>query len=416
MPPDDVAAPAPAAPSQDNPAPAPADKPKPGTPELARWHGQRAQAILAKEAEQSAESESPAGTPPKDPKTGRFLKQAKQKTRADAGPGEAHNLAESGATPEPATKEAKPKPREEGQVPDSIAAIRRLANEGKWEEAFTRAFGRVPGDDLGGKGWGAWRAEAKRVKTEVEGKLRHVEQREGQLRQIHAELSAEFKPMADARKALQEGDLDKAFQLFAGTDFNTFSRNYLRQSTGPNVGKDPAVLELRKENQELRQMMQQFIGQQQETTKQQQQERARREYLDGMVAALSASDDQRIANAAKSQAFQRKVIEIQRLHYDETTDETLSHAEAAQLALDALDREREEIFGSSAPQPEPRGQSRTPPARAATPARQTARAVTTLSQKEAAEAATEPKLKGKALVEKYVRLANAQMLKQNGIG
>jgi len=134
-----------------------------------------------------------------------------------------------------------------------------------------------------------------------------------------------------------------------------------------------------------------------------------------MVRELEASDDPRIARAAKRQAFQKKVLEIQQEHYDPTSDWTIPHIEAAQLAIEALENEYGawgEVFGGSSSRPEPRGESRTQPARAATPAKPTARAVTTLSQKEAAEAATQPKLKGKDLIAKYVAQHDAMMLKQ----
>jgi hypothetical protein len=294
--------------------------------------------------------------------------------------------------------------------------VRRLWNEGKFDEAFQRAFGRIPEEQLNSKGWAAWRAESKKQRAEVQAKVSEVERQKAELRDIHGRLMAEYQTMHDARKALQDGDLDAAFQKFAGVDFNTFSRNHLRQSTAPSVGKDPAfqalqreLAEVRRENQEHRQRMQ-------EQASQAQKERAQREYVADMIDTLEASDDQRIVKAARRPKFQQKIIEIQQQHWDPTTEWTLPHEEAAQMALQELESEWGEVFGGSASRPEPRGESRTQPARAATPAKPTARAVTTLSQKEAAEAATQPKLKGKALVEKYVAQANAMLLKQNGIG
>lgn len=415
--PDDVAAPVAAAeaPAAETPqaTPAAGDKPKAGSPELARWHARRAQAVLAKE--QDGTAEPPAGAPPKDPKTGRFQKRAKT-TAGEPGSAGAHNPGVSGATPEPATK-PKPAERDEGAIPDSLAAVRRLASEGKLEEAFKRAFGRTPDELLNSKSWAAFRAESKKVRTEAETKLRESQTKEQQLRQLQQELSAEFKPLHDARKALQAGDLDEAFKLFAGTDFNTFSRNYLRQSTGPNVGKDPAFLELQKEIRAMREENQQLRQREQEQQKQQTQEQARKQYMDNMVATLEASDDPRISRAAKRHAFQQKVLQIQREHYDAASDWTIPHIEAAQLAIEALENEYGEwgeVFGGSSSRPEPRGETRTPPARAATPARQTPSRVTTLSQKEAAEAATQPKLKGQALIDKYARIARANLV--NGAG
>ena len=401
-----AAAPSPAESAPQAPSPQ-GEKPKSGTPELARWHAQRAQAVLAKEsAEQASSPAEPQAAPERDPRTGKFLKQPKAKA------------AEVKTEPEAKSEPREPKPaKEEGQIPDSVARLRRLVADGKTEQALS-AIGLSP-EGLNGKNWGAWRAEAKRIRSEADGKLRDVEQREARLSQVHQDLMAEFKPLHDAKKALAAGDLDEAFKLFAGTDFNTFSRNYLRQSTSPNVGKDPAVLALQKRLEQMEQENRDYRQREQQASQQQAQERKQREYLDNMVRDLESSDDPRISRAANRPAFQRKVFQIQQEHYDPATDWTIPTLEAAQLAIDSLASEYGEwsdVFGGSSSRPEPRGESRTAPARAATPARPTARAVTTLSQKEAAEAATEPKLKGKALIAKYVAQANAAMYKANGIG
>jgi hypothetical protein len=179
------------------------------------------------------------------------------------------------------------------------------------------------------------------------------------------------------------------------------------------------VLELRKQLDDTRREIQEFRQREQEQAKSTAQERAQREFVGNMVRELEASDDPRIARAAGRKAFQRKVLEIEQEHYDPATDWTIPHAEAAQLAIEALADEYGEwgdVFGGASPKPEPRGETRTQPARAATPARQTARAVTTLSQKEAAEAATEPKLRGKALLDKWTAKAVAAQFKSNGVG
>ncbi len=410
---DEVVA-APEAPAVEAPA-APSAKPKAGSAELARWHGNRAQAQVIKETAEAAagvEPTDPAGTPPKDPVTGRFLKGAKKTKTAAA------------ATVDPtqpnaaAPVAAKPK-ADDSKIPDSLAAVRRLVAEGKMEEAFTRAFGKVPEELLNSKAWDSWRHENKKIKAQVAQEREAVQRQANQLQQIHQELSREFAPLHAGREAFKAGDYDEAFRQWTGEDLNAFQRKALRQMTNPGVGKDPAVLELRSENQRLQKQLQDFIQGQTEQQKRAEVERRANDYRASMVASLESSDDPDISSAAKNPKFQQRVWDVLSAHYDRASDSTLPFAEAAELAKDQILAEQQElggVFGGHASQPVHSGKSVTAPARAATPARPTARAVTTLSQNGAAEAAAQPKLKGKELLDEYKRRAAALYAQQNGIG
>ncbi len=396
-------------------APAPSEKPKAGTPELARWHGARAQVQVNSEIAASEGTEPAAdtgATPPKDPVTGRFLKGAKKTKTVDAAPVD--------PTTQPKTTAPTPKPKaDDSKIPDSLAAVRRLVAEGKIEEAFTRAFGKVPEELLNSKAWDSWRHENKRIKAQVAQEREAVQRQSAQLQQIHQELSREFAPLHAGREAFKAGDYDEAFRQWTGEDLNAFQRKALRQMTNPGVGKDPAVLELRQQNQALQRQLQEFIQGQSEAQKQAEIQRRSNDYRNNMVASLEQSDDPDISSAAKNPKFQQRVWEVLAAHYDRASDATIPFAEAAELARDQILAEQRElggVFGGSSPAPVPSGKSGTAPARAATPARPTAHAVTTLSQNGAAEAAAQPKLKGQALLDEYKRRAAALYAQQNGVG
>ncbi len=392
------------------PAPVdPGEKPKSGTPELARWHAKRATAELAK-----ADGQEPAettGMPPKDPVTGKFLKRGQKTKTVDAAPVDP-------TQPKTTAPVAKPK-ADDSKIPDSLAAVRRMASEGNVIGAVERALGKPLADLVTSKAFDALRHETKTARAKVAEEREAVQRQSAQLQQIHQELSREFAPLHAGREAFKAGDYDAAFMHWTGEDLNAFQRKALRQMTNPGVGKDPAVIQLQQQNQALQRQLQEFIQGQSEAQKQADIQRRASDYRNSMLASLEQSDDPDISAAAKNPKFQARVWQVLADHYDARSDATIPFAEAAELARDAILAEQQElggVFGGHASAPVPSGQPRTPPARAATPARPTARAVTTLSQSEAAEAAAAPKLKGRALLDKYIHLGNQMVAKQNGIG
>src|SRR5262245_33175955 len=174
------------------PTPAPAAEPLAGAPEPPRKD--RSAALIEKavkaqkrmDAERAAkdlgeETES-AGPKERDPKTGQFLKSGakpKAETRADAGPGGAHNPAEPGATPGPATKKPVEDPEKPGPSADSKA--RRLVREGKLAEAM-QTIGLDP-SKLESPKWAAWRKENDRAAAAISESRAQVERERAEVRQ-----------------------------------------------------------------------------------------------------------------------------------------------------------------------------------------------------------------------------------------
>ncbi len=408
---DEVVAPvAPAEPA------APAEKPKAGTAELARWHGARAQVTVNQEtleAEAGTQPADPAGMPPKDPVTGKFLKRG-QKTKTVAAASTVPTAEPNATAPVAAKSKA-----DDSKVPDSLAAIRRIAAEGNVVGAVERALGKPLADLVTSKAFDALRHETKRAREIVANEQAAVQRQSQQIQQIHQELSREFAPYAAGKKAFEAGDFDEAFRQWTGEDLNAFQRKALRQMTNPGVGKDPAVLELRSENQRLQKQLSDFIQGQTEQQKQADIQRRANDYRNSMLSSLENSDDPAISSAAKNPKFQARVWQTLADHYDARSDSTIPFAEAAELARDAILAEQQElggVFGGPASAPVPSGQPRTLPARAATPARPTANPVTTLSQNGAAEASAQPKLRGQALLDEYKRRGAALYARQNGVG
>lgn len=432
MPPDApaaAAAPTDAAPAPGGASPPPA-APKERGAALIRKH---VEAHEKARAEQAAKELGPEpgekGAPGRDPETGKFLPaaaKAKAKARpkvddkslrADVGPDEPHKPVEPGATPGPATKAEPAETEKPGPSADSKA--RRLVREGKIAEAM-QTIGLDP-SKLESPKWAAWRKNNEQQARAIADSRAEVERSRAEMQSTARELVTSLQPFIKAKAAFDSEDYEEAFQLAFGIDLNSFQRKALGKLASPGVGKDPVIAELRKEISELKTQRQQ----EREQLTRAQQEQAVREnqqrYWANLTSELQGSDDPRISKAAERQQFVRAVFDIQRQHYDRDTDSTLPAHEAAELAIERIEAEYSEwgqVFGgASASSDETATRARIPAATgpSGTSARKTAKAVTTLNPSEAAEAAPATKLKGKALIEKYARMALANQVRANGV-
>ncbi len=348
--------------------------------------------------------------PAKDPKTGKFLK-AGQKPAAKAA--SATETADKPADAQAAPVAKKTEPEATG----SLGKARRLVAEGKVNEALD-LIGLKP-DKIDHKAWKQWRINNEAVASAVKAQRDEVESGKAELDRVARQLSAEFKPLSDGKKAYEAGDYEEAFRLWTGEDLNSFQRKALQRMSNPGIDKDPAFTAIRSENAELRKQLTDFITQQQEAQKTQSLEQRRQERWQGMVEALKNSDDERIVTAADKGAFQKRVWQVLGRHYDEATDSTLPDTEAAEIAFEELTREYEEqgqIFGGK-PADVVRDRVASNPAtpdQGRNPARRPARAATSLSTSEAAEAAPDRKLRGKALLDSFIRRAQSERAREMG--
>ena len=155
-----------------------------------------------------------------------------------------------------------------------------------------------------------------------------------------------------------------------------------------NKTKDPEVIKLRKELEALRADKQTEEQRRQQIQHQHERADARKSYLAKVGTELSEMDDARIALVAAKPAFIQKVFDIQEQNWNEQTQSTLDTIEAAELAWEEL---YEGVAGETSATAAPSVSRSTGTTK--TPARQVAKATTTLNPHEASEASPAHKLK-----------------------
>ena len=238
-------------------------KPAPGTRELAEFYAKKA--VVARNADVAAaqegmeaaraEGDAPAEETPAEPaegrergKDGKFkpkgakdAKQAKPKP-ADATVGEgAGQDAGAAAVVAPDGDAA----RESGDAPTGgLSQARKLVSKGDIAAAL-KLIGLHP-EKLEGKQWGAFRQREKAAQDAI----RHAEQMQQELRQIHAGLERKYGAIDEARKLYEAEDYDAAFKIWTGESPDDFQRKRIHAMH--TKAKDPEVVKLRKELEALR--------------------------------------------------------------------------------------------------------------------------------------------------------------------
>lgn len=354
------------------------------------------------EAPAAEEAEKPAT--PQRGKDGKFV-------AGERGSTSPHKAGQPGATPGPATEEDKPKEepaKTESALKGSDARASKLIKEGKISEAL-EVIG-LSADKLEGKHWAAFDKHSKRVASQIGEARQAIEREKAELTQVAQQVWRDVAPFIEAKKAIAAEDDDKAFQILFGQSVDDYMRSRVRKLANPSVEALQKRLEQRERLDKEREQQEAQRAQQIQAQRAQleQQERAQN-YRKELTEELKASDDPRIAKAAERQLFIEEVLAVQRKYYDKASDWTLPASEAAQRAFEKLYGEYSEWNEIFAAQPGGSSQGRVTGANkpvgvtgAANPVRRTAKS-TSLNPSEAAEAAPPVKLKGKALMDYYVR-------------
>jgi len=320
----------------------------------------------------------------------------------------------AGEKPAPA-EPVKPGEKPVEKAPEVVGGIgkaQRLVREGKIADALN-LIGLDP-EKLDGPKWAAWRHENKKASASIGESRQQVEQQAGQVQQFAQQLVRDFQPMIHAKQAWANEDYDAAMQLAFGVDLNTFQRRALASMANPGAGKDPAVVATRQElyalKQELARRDQAAAAQYQQATV----DGTRQEYWNNLTSELKGADDVRISKAAERELFVREVFAIQKQHYDPQSDSTLPALEAAELAYERMHgefAEWEDVFGGGSSTDAKRDRGAKTPAATGPGGIQVRRAQkpTSLNPSQAAEASPAVKLKGKALMDFYVRKTQEAM-------
>lgn len=298
------------------------------------------------------------------------------------------------------------KPEGEKAAPaGGLASLQRAVNEGRIDEAL-RAIGL---DEKGptSKQWEAFNLQSKRAKAAIEKRAQEVAQREQQLTQIVGNLEQQYGRFRAAAQAYQAGDLERAAQLAFGEGFDAINQKAIRQM----ATRDPEVAQLRAELEQRDRQQAERERQAQEQARVAHVERQREGYVRNLAADLSSLEDSRITAAVEVEPdFVRRVFAVQAKHYDARTDETIPTAEAAEIALAELEAEyqrRTRIFGGASAAAPGVGGAKSAPRQGPSGRVSPVKPKTQLRTREGTEAHAEPRLTGKALMDKYVRQAIA---------
>ncbi len=389
-----------------------AEKPAPGSLELIQYHAEKAQADFAErldadgidELEENA-IEKPQSDKPRG-EDGKFKPKDEKAAKV-----------EPVAKTEPTPVKEKPAPAEP-VIPESIVALRDLVAEGKIADAL-KALGVDAEKGLTSKQWTAFRkdnekavARSEKVKAEAAAAYQHVER-------VAAGLEQQFGRYRAAQTAYQAGDFDAAFQYAFGEDLNSFQQKAISRM----ANRDPEVARLRQELQARDARQAQMAQQAQAQQEQQSIERERADYIANLAKELTELDDPRIPRAAGRKDFVQRVFAAQAAHLvvrRDGSEATISTREAAELALAELEQEYtglRSVFDGEGGAVKPARSSTGVKPGGKTPTRPVSpvRPAVNLKTQEAAEAHREVPLRGKALLEKHVRLT-AMALKREREG
>lgn len=261
-----------------------------------------------------------------------------------------------------------------------------------------------------GEGWAKQKRYFDNVAARVIEAQKAADEKEKEVRSIAEKLVKDHEGYANARKLYDEGEYEEAFKLAFGEEMHEFQKKAFSKLANPTLGKDPTVLALRKEIEDLRKEREEEKRKALEQEEVRTIEQKRAEYRKELAAELAALDDTAIAAGAEDPEFVTEVFEEQRKAYDRRTGQTLSPQEAAEKVIEryrAVAERARKFSGQSVPQTDtgsPAAPSGTSPGKSApSPAKPTS-----LNAKEASEAASTPKLRGRDLIEYHVRRASQQ--------
>lgn len=409
----------------------PVQTPEERSEALIQRHARAAAVDAAAEPEGAAEGGS-TGERPRGP-DGKFLpeKKAKAKGKDDAS-GKKEDKAASEAVPKPAAHSGggagegsadsaeDPTPAPE-PLTGGLGKARRLAQEGKLGEAL-KMIG-VDAEKLTSGQWGAWRKENARREREIVAAHQEVERQRESVKAEARQLVAELRPYAEAAEALKSGDEDRVFEIIFGKSVDEWQRERLGRMHRGDLRKDPVVTELKKlfeAEKTERQKLEQRLLEREEAEKLErakaEQQRAQETYRADLAARLADSGDPRLERAASLPWFVQKVHQLRLDSYriDPMTgrEDCLSEEEAIEAAYDEdklTVAQWKQLTGSlpAAANRGPDTQNQVATDRRGTDVRRAAKAPTTLSRSEAADAVTheKPPPGSKELVEYHARLA-----------
>lgn len=285
----------------------------------------------------------------------------------------------------------------------TIAFAQKLVVDGKIADAM-KAIGLDP-EGLSGKAWEAFRKDNAKAAAKLERSREDATRARGEAEQAYryveqtaANLERQYGAYKAAHEALQAGDLDKFAQAL-GTSFDELNRRALQQLST----RDPEVAKIRAELTEERRARAEESARAQQATQ-----------WTGAVQrtqqALSSMEDPRVTAAlSEDPAFAPAVL----THLLETAKRTGDDSMTLDMAVNAVlgsaqaqYARMQKIFGGAQAPPAVGGgtsASREEPSRRVSPAKPRPQ----LTSRGAAEAHAAPKLRGQALLDKYVRQAQA---------
>lgn len=274
----------------------------------------------------------------------------------------------------------------------SQAKLREILEEEGPEAAFEAAFGKKPQDfNINSKRWEEWRKANQRTKRQFAEKEQQLVDYHQRLQSAASQLKSDFGGFMEARQLAEKGDVAGALKAAFGWDASEFNKRLIRSMQG-DAARDPAVDELKRELLALREERQREREDMRREIEQRQIEQSRQNYRTELRQELTRSGDRQLQSLAKKEQFLDHIITIQRDHYDPDTRTTLPVLEAADMARQAILDEFGDVIGA----PRDEDDSSESGRGGSIPAKATARAVKTLSQRGAAEAS--PPLKnGKAM-------------------
>jgi hypothetical protein len=381
-----------------------AEKPAPGSLDLIQHHAQIAQAN--RDAELEAE-----GIEPEDNADERLNGKADKESGRDE---KGKFVAKTKEAAEPAKAEPAPKEKPaaaEPAVAESLTALQKLVNEGKIADAL-KAIGL---DEKGpnSKQWEAFRKDAVKERTRVEKQAAEVRAAYQNVERVAAGLEQQHGRFRAAQAAYQAGDFDAAFQHAFGEDLNSFQQKAIQRL----ATRDPEVARLRQEMQQRDQRDAQMRAQQEAAAAERELVAEREGYLANLGKELTELDDPRIPRAAGRKDFVQRVFAVQAKHYNARSDSTISTREAAEKALAELESEYSELRSvfdgeGGAAKPARPSTGVKPGAKVSTRPVSPARQSTHLRQQEAAEPHVSEPLRGKALIQKHVRMTLANLKRE----
>lgn len=301
-----------------------------------KWAAKAVEAMNAGKSEPA--EEAPAEKP--RAKDGKFATSKEKsavaaKPKVDPDSAVAKDVGKAEAKPADAAADKEPADKAEAQpeLVGSLGKARRLAREGKYEEAAKLID--LPLDKIPGSHWAAWRRENAKKESQILEAHAVVKREREALEADARQIVSEFKPYVAAKKAYEAGDYEEFFKLTTGEDLNTFQRKALAKLHGaPSVAKDPAVLELRAQLEAERK---ERVALQQKLDQEKQQAEARKvhaEYVEGLKGRIAEYPDERVAAAAEKPWFVKLVLDERRKHYDPNTDTSITEEEAIERVFD----------------------------------------------------------------------------------